>query len=109
VVDHNKQLVAEAHAIRAMDQDVPAELPPSLSSNLSLQMKKQKGSTRKRALTGAEVSECRQKAMTRAQTKARVVQEAQVTRAENREDRKTSSKMQTRSQKVAALLRDQQV
>jgi hypothetical protein len=50
--------------MKAIYQDIPAELPPPLPSNLSLQAKKQKGSTRKGALTGAEVSDCQQKAMT---------------------------------------------
>jgi hypothetical protein len=104
VVDHNKQLVAQAHAMRVMDQDVPAELPSALPSNLSLQAKKQKGNTRKRALTGAEVSERQQKAMTRAQTRAKAIQEARAKRGKER-----APKMQTRSQKMAALLQDQQV
>jgi hypothetical protein len=66
LVDHNRQLVSEAHAMRAIDQDIPVELPLLLPPNLSLQAKKQKRSTRKQALTGAEVSECWQKAITKA-------------------------------------------
>ena len=57
MVDNNTQILTEAHALRAGNQQLPAELPPSLPPNLSLQAKKQKGNTRKRALTDAEVSE----------------------------------------------------
>ena len=57
MVDNNNQILAEVHALKARDQQLPAELPPPLPPNLSLQAKKQKGNTRKRALTGAEVSE----------------------------------------------------
>ena len=93
--------------MRVLDQDVPAELPPPLPSNLSLQAKKQKGSTRKQALTGAEVSEHQQKAMTRARARVKAIQGAQITGMEGRKSKETASKMQTRSQKAAALLRDQ--
>jgi hypothetical protein len=51
MVDNNKQLLAEAHMLRVSNREIPPELPPPLPSNLSLQMKKKKGSTRKRALT----------------------------------------------------------
>src|SRR4051794_7637454 len=54
MVKSNNQLLAEVQALKAQNQQVPPELPPPLPPNLSLQMKKQKGSTRKRALTGAE-------------------------------------------------------
>ena len=109
LVDHNRQLVSEAHAMRAIDQDIPAKLPPFLPSNLSLQAKKQKGSTRKRAITSAEVSKHQQKAMTRAQIRAKIVQGvAQIARAGER-GKEAAPKMQTHSQKAAALLQDQHV
>ncbi|KAI9763714.1 MAG: hypothetical protein M1839_006319 [Geoglossum umbratile] len=66
------------------------------NNQLLAEMKKQKGSTRKRALTGAEASDRQQKAMTRAQTRAKAAQIATAPR-----------KMQTRNQKAAALLADQ--
>ena len=67
-------------------------------------IRKQKGSTRKRALTGAEASERQQKALTRAQTRARAVQVAQ-----DSQEKKvvTSSRRKTRSQKAAELIEDQ--
>ncbi|KAI9763423.1 MAG: hypothetical protein M1839_006450 [Geoglossum umbratile] len=96
MVKSNNQLLAEVQALKAQNQQAPPELPPPLPPNLSLQMKKQKRSTRKRALTGAEASDRQQKAMTRAQTRAKAVQIATALR-----------KMQTRNQKVVALLADQ--
>ena len=114
LIDHNRQLVSEAHTIRAMDQDIPAELPPPLPSNLSLQAKKQKKSTRKQALTGAEVSERQQKAMTRAQARAKAVQGVQAAGVgavvgAGRKGKEAAPRMQTRSQRAVALLQDQQV
>jgi hypothetical protein len=91
VVDHNRQLVSEAHAMRAMNQDVPAELPPPLPSNLSLQAKKTEGK--------------HQKAMARAQARAK---KARVTTG-GRKSKETVSKRQTRSQKTTALLQVQQM
>jgi hypothetical protein len=43
---------------------LPAQLLPSLPLNLSLQITKKKGSTKKRALTDAEISECQQVVLT---------------------------------------------
>jgi hypothetical protein len=100
MVDNNKQLLAEAYALKARDREIPAKLLPPLPSNLSLQLKKKKGSTRKRALTGAEASERRQKAMTRAQKRAQVAQKT------HREP-VTLPRRQTRAQKAAALLAEQ--
>ena len=102
----NKQLLAEAHAMKARDQGLPTELPSLLPPNLSLQAKKKKGSTRKRALTGAEASERQQKAMTRAQKRARVAQEAQ--RAKEAQGVPvTPPRRQTRAQKAATMLAEQ--
>ncbi|KAI9768539.1 MAG: hypothetical protein M1839_004006, partial [Geoglossum umbratile] len=78
MVASNNQILTEVQALQAGDQQVPSELPPPLLPNLSLQARKQKGSTRKRALTGAEVSERQQKAMTRAQTRAQALQKGKV-------------------------------
>ena len=103
MVDNNNQILAEVHALKARDQQLPAELPPPLPPNLSLQAKKQKGNTRKRALTGAEVSEHQQKAMTRAQTRAMAVKESKKTKCRVA----VIPKRQTRSQKAAGLLQDQ--
>ena len=47
MVDSNNQILAEVHALQAKKQQVPPELPPPLPPNLSLQARKQKGSTRK--------------------------------------------------------------
>ncbi|KAI9766566.1 MAG: hypothetical protein M1839_004876 [Geoglossum umbratile] len=77
LLEQQSQLLPEQSERLMRDQEIPPELPPPLPSNLSLQMKKKKGSTRKRALTGAEASERQQKALTRAQKRARVAQEAQ--------------------------------
>ncbi|KAI9853734.1 MAG: hypothetical protein M1813_001824 [Trichoglossum hirsutum] len=99
MVDNNEQLLAEAYALKARDREIPAKLPPPLPPNLSLQLKK-KRSTRKRALTGAEASERRQKAMTRAQKRAQVAQKT------HREP-VTLPRRQTRAQKAAALLAEQ--
>ena len=90
--------------MQAKKQQAPPELPPPLPPNLSLQARKQKGSTRKQALTGAEASERQQKALTRAQTRARAVQVAQ-----DSQEKKvvTSSRRKTRSQKAAELIEDQ--
>jgi hypothetical protein len=78
MVSNNGQLLAEACTSQARGQGLLAELPPPLPPSLNLQKKKKKGSTRKRALTGAEASECQQKALTRAQKRAKAAQEAQV-------------------------------
>ncbi|KAI9771596.1 MAG: hypothetical protein M1840_001811 [Geoglossum simile] len=91
--------------------DQQAQLLPEQSEHLIRQLvdhnrqlaKKQKGSTRKRALTGAEVSERQQKAMTRAQTRAKAVLKGKARAG------KEMPRRQTRSQKVAELLRDQQM
>jgi hypothetical protein len=77
MVNNNNQILAEVHALKDRDEQIPVELPPFLLSNLSLQLKKQKGNTRKRVLTSAEVSERQQKAITRAQTRAKMICEAQ--------------------------------
>ncbi|KAI9760044.1 MAG: hypothetical protein M1840_002745 [Geoglossum simile] len=103
MVNNNNQILAEIHALKARDEEIPSELPPPLPSNLSLQARKQKGSTRKRALTGAEASERQQKAMTRAQTRARAAREVQSTQ----EGVAVTFKRRTRSQKDADLLEDQ--
>ncbi|KAI9858475.1 MAG: hypothetical protein M1813_006417 [Trichoglossum hirsutum] len=105
MVDNNEQLLAKAHALKARNRQIPAKLPSPLPPNLSLQLKK-KGSTRKRALTGAEASERRQKAMTRAQKRAQVAQEAQSAKETHREPI-TLPRRQTRAQKAAALLTEQ--
>ncbi|KAI9762576.1 MAG: hypothetical protein M1840_001202 [Geoglossum simile] len=103
MVNNNNQILAEIHVLKARDEEIPSELPPPLPSNLSLQARKQKGSTRKRALTGAEASEHQQKAMTRAQTRARAAREVQSTQ----EGVAVTFKRHTRSQKDADLLEDQ--
>jgi hypothetical protein len=100
MVNNNNQILAEVHALKDRDEQIPAELPPPLPSNLSLQLKKQKGNTRKRALTGAEVSERQQKAMTRAQTRAKVIREAQHAQKETA----VMSRRCTRSQKAIDIL-----
>ena len=104
VVDSNNQILAEVHALKTRNQQSPPMLPPPLPPTLSLQARKQKGSTRKRALTGAEASERAQKAMTRAQTRAKVVQAAE---SAQKKRTVTASKRQTRSQRVAELLENQ--
>jgi hypothetical protein len=63
-----------------------------------LHAKKQKGSTKKGASTGAEASENQQKAVTRAQKRAEEAKNSQHT---------TVPKRRTRSQKTAELLHDQ--
>jgi hypothetical protein len=67
---------------------------------------KKRRSTRKRALTSAEASERRQKAMTRAQKRAQVAQEAQSAKETHRKS-VTLPRRQTRAQKAAALLAEQ--
>jgi hypothetical protein len=68
LVDHNRQLVSEAHAIRGDGPRYSYRVFPTfIPANLSLQApKKRKESTRKRAFTGAEVSEQQKAKMTRA-------------------------------------------
>jgi hypothetical protein len=63
--------------------------------------------TRKRSLTDAEASERQQKAFTGTQKKARVVQEAQNTK-KGQLLPAPSPKWQTRAQKAAAMLAEQQ-
>ncbi|KAI9762600.1 MAG: hypothetical protein M1840_001193 [Geoglossum simile] len=99
MVSNNEQLLAEAHAMRAIDQALPVQLPPPLPPNLSLQVKKKKGSTRKRALTGAEISERQQVALTWAQKRARVAQESQ--------QPPSPPKRRTQAQRAAAMLAEQ--
>src|SRR5579862_2300515 len=77
MVSNNEQLLAKVHAMRAIGQALPIQLPSPLLPNLSLQVKKKKGSTRKHTLTGTEISEHQQVALTRAQKRARVAQESQ--------------------------------
>ncbi|KAI9767863.1 MAG: hypothetical protein M1840_005356 [Geoglossum simile] len=100
MVSNNEQLLAEAHTMKAIDQALPAQLPPPLPPNLSLQVRKKKGSTKKRALTGAEISERQQGALTRAQKRARVIQENQRP--------PSPPKRRTRAQRAAAILAEQQ-
>ncbi|KAI9778282.1 MAG: hypothetical protein M1839_008307 [Geoglossum umbratile] len=70
-------------------------------------LKKKNGSNRKQALTGAEASERQQKALTRAQKKPRVMQEAQ--NVKNGQLLPASTpKRQACAQKVAAMLAEQQ-
>ena len=57
MVSNNKQLLVEAHAMKVIDQTLPIQLPLPLLSNLSLQVKKKKGSIRKCTLTGTEILE----------------------------------------------------
>jgi hypothetical protein len=47
MMSNNEQLLAEAHALKARDQGLLAELPSPLPSNLSLQAKKKNRNTRK--------------------------------------------------------------
>jgi hypothetical protein len=82
MVASNNQILTEVQVLQVRDQQVPSELPPPLLPNLSLQARKQKGSIRKRALTGAEVSKRRQKAMTRAQTRVQAMQKEKMTQKE---------------------------
>ena len=58
MVASNKQLLVEVHALQARDQAASPELLLPLPPNLSLQVKKKKGNTRKQDLTGAEALEC---------------------------------------------------
>src|SRR5437773_2919321 len=69
----NGRSTTELPALQVCRWSVEPQIPTKLSSlllNLSLKAWKQKGSTRKQALTGAEASECQQKAMARAQDSA---------------------------------------
>ena len=97
MVASNNQILTEVQALQVRDQQVPPELPPPLPPNLSLQGRKQKGSTRKRALTGAEVSERQQKAMSRAQTRAQAMQKEGMAQ---KEKPVTAASRRTRSQRV---------
>ena len=97
MVASNNQILTEVQALQVRDQQVPPELPPPLLPSLSLQARKQKGSTRKRALTGAEVSERQQKAMTRAQTRAQAMQKEKMAQ---KETPVTAVSRRTRSQRV---------
>ena len=76
IVAGNNQLLAEVHTLEEREHQIPSELPLSLPPNLSLQAKKAKGNTRKRALTGVEVSEHQDRMMTRVQARARVAEAA---------------------------------
>src|SRR5262245_31613141 len=82
MIASNNQILAEVQVLQARNQQVPPELPLPLPPNLSLQAGKQKGSTRKQALTGVEVSECWQKAMTRAQTRAQAIEKEKAAQKE---------------------------
>ncbi|KAI9856973.1 MAG: hypothetical protein M1813_008689 [Trichoglossum hirsutum] len=97
MVASNNQILTEVQALQVRDQQVPPELPSPLPPNLSLQARKQKGSTRKRALTGAEASERQQKAMTRAQTRAQAVQKE---KAAQKDKPVIAVSRRTRSQRV---------
>jgi hypothetical protein len=66
IVASNNQILNEVQVLQEENRELPLELPLPLPPNLSLKAWKQKGSTRKWALTGAEASEHQQKAMTRA-------------------------------------------
>ena len=100
MISNNEQLLAEVHAMKTIDQVLPVQLPPPLLPNLSLQVKKKKESTRKRALTGAEISERQQVVLTRAQKRAQIAQESQRSLS--------PPKRRTRAQKAAAMLAEQQ-
>ncbi|KAI9775387.1 MAG: hypothetical protein M1839_001242 [Geoglossum umbratile] len=104
---NNAQLSAGDHTLRMRNLGLPAELSPPLPTNLTLQVKKKNGSTRKQALTGVEASECWQKALTRAQKMAIVVQEAQNVK-KGQLLPAPAPKQQTRIQKAAAMLAEQQ-
>ena len=97
MVASNNHILTEVQALQVRDQQAPPELPPPLPPNLSLQARKQKGSTRKRALTGAEVSERQQKAMTRAQTRAQAMQKEEMAQ---KEKPAAAVSRRTRSQRV---------
>ncbi|KAI9766407.1 MAG: hypothetical protein M1840_006513 [Geoglossum simile] len=105
MVDNNEQLLAEAHALRVRDQEIPTNLPSRMPGDL--QLKKKKGSTRKRALTGAEASGRQQSALTRAQKRARLAQEAQDAK-KGQPAPPSLPKLRTHAQKAAAILAKQQ-
>ncbi|KAI9761359.1 MAG: hypothetical protein M1840_001955 [Geoglossum simile] len=99
--------MTKAHALKVRDREIPTNLPSRLSPNLSLQLKKKKGSTRKRALTGAEAFDHQQSVLTRTQKRARLAQEAQNAK-KGQPAPPSLPKLRTRAQKAAAMLAEQQ-
>jgi hypothetical protein len=57
IMASNDQIMNEVQTLQDENHQLPPELPPAMSPNSNLKAQKQKGSTRKLALTGAEVSE----------------------------------------------------
>ena len=57
MISNNNQLLAEIDSLHERKQQMPLRMPISVSENPNLQQKKKKGSTRKRAFTGAKASE----------------------------------------------------
>ncbi|KAI9856986.1 MAG: hypothetical protein M1813_008702 [Trichoglossum hirsutum] len=79
IVANNAQVLADLDALEEQDRQLPVEAPIPIPRNTRLQQRKLKGSTKKRALTGAEASERQENtimARTRFQTRARARMEA---------------------------------
>ena len=79
VVSNNTQIMAEMDALKEAERQMSAEMPAPIPTRKNLQEQKKKGSTRKRALTGAEAAERQERviqARNRAQKRAEIAQEA---------------------------------
>jgi hypothetical protein len=79
VVSNNTQVMAEMDALKEAERQMPAEMPAPIPTRKNLQKQKKKGSTRKRALTGAEAAERQERVIqtrNRTQKRAEIAQEA---------------------------------
>ncbi|KAI9865077.1 MAG: hypothetical protein M1813_002395 [Trichoglossum hirsutum] len=87
VVSNNDRVLAEIDTLTAQDRQLPLEMPLLIPPNPNLQQHKKKGSTRKRALTGAEAAERQERviqARTRSQAQAQAAKRAVESRRQTR-------------------------